>query len=244
MSHRRGEATGFPTFFLRCAGRDPRATRAVFDGPEGTGIVESWAGMVKEGIAANVGRGTDVMKRAFGAGDAAMILDSTAVLKGLLDGIAGRFELGTGFLPRPFAGGKGGVIVGGASLWILKCRPAAEQKAAWEFVKFMASPAQQAAWHLSTGYFPIRSDAYRLPEVTKAHKALPQFQTAIDQLHGTVLKRSTQGALVGVMTEARQIIEREIEAAILGQKTAKQAVDSASAQVTAAIQRYNRSVGQ
>ena len=49
-------------------------------------------------------------------------------LKGLVDSAEGKFEVGTGFLPKPEGAGEGGVIVGGASLWMMNSRPEAEQK--------------------------------------------------------------------------------------------------------------------
>ena len=55
-----------------------------------------------------------------------MIIESTATLRGLIDGSKGKFELGTGFLPRPNedAYKKSGTIIGGASIWIINDRPA------------------------------------------------------------------------------------------------------------------------
>ena len=53
----------------------------------------------------------------------------------------------------------GGVIVSGASLWILNNKSEAEQQAAWEFIKFLAQPDTQAFWHVNTGYFPAVGQA-------------------------------------------------------------------------------------
>ncbi len=84
-----------------------------------------------------------------------MTLDSTASLRGIVNSAEGKFQVGTGFLPKPSGAKDGGVIVGGASLYILNNRSEAEQQGAWEFIKFLADAKQQAYWHVNTGYFPI-----------------------------------------------------------------------------------------
>src|SRR5262249_12523876 len=119
----------------------------------------------------------------------------------------------------------------------------AEQQAAWEFVKFIAAPAQQAAWYSGTGYFPIRREAYREPVAKDTLAKNPQFLTAISELRSSPINRATQGALLGVLPEARQRIEDAIEATILGRRTAKQALDEAAKTLGQAIGVYNRTMG-
>lgn len=72
-------------------------------------------------------------------------------------------------------------------------------------------------------------------------KNFPQFQTAIDQLHQTKLNPATQGAVMGVFPEARQIVEGAIEEALNNKKSPKDALDGA-AKITNKIQQYNKSV--
>jgi sn-glycerol 3-phosphate transport system substrate-binding protein len=225
-------------------GRDAPATAVVYEHEEaGARILEWWARMVKNGVATNPGRATAASQRAFAAGQTAMTVDSTAVLKSLLDQSGGRFEVGTGYFPKPPDATNGGSIVGGASAWILKGRPPAEQQAAWEFVKFISAPAQQAEWYVGTGYFPIRRDAYREPVAQKTLARNPQFLTAISELRSSPINRATQGALLGVFPEARQKAEEAIEATVLGRKTARQALDDAARDVDQAIAVYNRTMG-
>ena len=228
-------------------GRDRAATEVVYNREEeGPRILEWWARMVKAGIASNPGRfpaGNAAAQRAFSAGQTAMIFESTATLRSLLTQSGGRFEVGTGYFPKPPQAAQGGSIVGGASVWILRNRPAAEQQAAWEFVKFITAPPQQAAWYVGTGYFPIRKDAYREQVAQATLVRNPQFLTAISELRSSPVNRATQGALLGVFPEARQRIEEAIEAAILGRKSPKQALDDAAKDVDQAIAVYNRTMG-
>ncbi|MNI65687.1 glycerol-3-phosphate transporter periplasmic binding protein [compost metagenome] len=70
----------------------------------------------------------------------------------------------------------------------------------------------------------------------------PQFQTAIDQLHASKPSQATQGAVMGVFPEARQIVESAIEEALGGSKTTKQALDDASKEISSKIENYNKTV--
>jgi sn-glycerol 3-phosphate transport system substrate-binding protein len=226
-------------------GRDGLATKATFNSPEGVKILEWWKSMVDEGIMANFGRKTVDTRNAFLAGQTAMIIESTATLRGLMDGSKGKFEVGTAYLPRPNedAYKTSGTIIGGGSLWILNGRPAEEQACAWEFIKFQSSPAEQAYWHTMSGYFPIRKAAYN-EQLDKDWTAkYPQFKTAIDQLHLAPNNRVTNGGLIGVFPSARQTIEGAIEEILAGKATPQEVLDKAAQTITAAIEEYNLSMG-
>jgi len=201
------------------------------------------ARMIKTGSAVNPGRPTAASQRAFAAGQTAMTMDSTAVLASLLAQSGGRFELGTAYFPKPSGAANGGSIVGGASVWIRNRRPKEERQAAWEFVKFITAPEQQAQWYVGTGYFPVRRDAYRDPAARQTLAKYPQFLTAITQLRSSPINRATQGALLGVFPEARQKSEDAIEATILGRTPAEQSLADSAREVNAAIAAYNRTVG-
>ena len=225
-------------------GRSAAATSVVYDRePEGARILDWWAGMVKKGVATNPGRPTAASQRAFAAGQTAMTWDSTAALRSLLNGAGGRFQLGTGYFPRPASAKNGGSIVGGASVWILAGRPQTEQQAAWEYVKFISAPEQQAAWYVGTGYFPVRRDAYQQPVAHQTLSRYPQFLTAISELRSSPINPATQGALLGVFPEARARSEDAIEATVLGRTTSQQALANAANLVNQSIATYNRTMG-
>lgn len=225
-------------------GRDARATKATFNSPEGVAVLEWWKSMVDEGIMGNLGRKTVDTRNAFIAGQTAMFIDSTAVLRGMIDGTVGKFEMGTAYLPRPNeeAYSKAGTIIGGASVWILKERPAAEQQCAWEFIKFISDAPQQAYWHPMSGYYPIRKSGYDEPLDKEWRGKYPQFQKAIDQLHIAPNNRYTQGGLIGVFPMARQAIEAAIEEVLAGSATPQAALDKAATAVTQAIADYEKTV--
>ncbi|WP_166241233.1 ABC transporter substrate-binding protein [Paenibacillus turpanensis] len=223
-------------------GRSGLATESLLASDTGVKTLTWWKKMVDDGVAKNLGRKTADTKAAFAAGQIGMTLDSTASLKGFMDAVGGKFEVGTAFLPRMSDAKDGGVIVGGASNYILNNKPENEQKAAWKFIQYLASPTVQAQWHINTGYFPINKKAYDEQIVKDNMTKYPQFKTAVDQLHSTKLNKATQGAVMGVFPEARQLVEVAIEDALGGKKDPKTALEDAAKEITSKIATYNKTV--
>lgn len=225
-------------------GRTAAATESLANSEAGIQTLTWMKQMVDDKVALNLGRKTDDTKRAFVAGQVAITLDSTASLRGIVDSVGDKFEVGTAYLPKPANAQEGGVIVGGASLYMMNNRPEAEQNAAWEFIKFLTQPEQQAFWNTKTGYFPITKKAYEQPAIQENMKKFPQFQTAVDQLHATKINKATQGAVMGVFPEARQIMEGAMEEVMTGQKSPKDALDGAASNITKKIEVYNKTVAK
>ncbi len=227
-------------------GRDARTTKAVFNSPEGVKILQWWKDGYDAGVFGNFGRPTADTQKAFDAQQTAMMIESTAGLRARLNAAQGKFELATGFLPRPdeAAFQKSGTIIGGAAVYIMKDRPTSEQNCAWEFVKFVSSPDIQAYWHTASGYYPVRKQSYDVKEDKDWVAKYPQFLTAVDQLHAAPNIRATQGGLSGIMPAARARIETAIEEVLGGKKSPQQALDDAAADVTKLITDYNKSVAQ
>jgi sn-glycerol 3-phosphate transport system substrate-binding protein len=223
-------------------GRDGRATQAVFDSPEGKRIIQWWHDMVADGLAHNAGRQAVDALLALAQDRASMTIESTAILGGAIALVAivggDPHQLGTGPLPAP-EGANGGIILGGASLWVLKHRPKEEQQGAWEFIKFATSPAQQAQWHADTGYFPVRLSAYSLPPAVQREQQFPQFKTAVDQLRSAPDNRATQGALLGNFNAVRDRVTKAFELMLAGSDPAKE-LEQAAKDATASIHDYNR----
>ena len=225
-------------------GRDARATKAAFNSPEGVKILAWWKEGYDAGVFGNFGRPTADTQKAFDAQQTAMIIESTAGLRSRLNAAQGKFELGTGLLPRPdeAAFKSSGTIIGGASVYIMKDRPTGEQNCAWQFVKFVSSPNIQAYWHTASGYYPVRKASYAVQEDKDWVAKYPQFTTAVDQLHMAPNTRATQGGLTGVMPQARARIELAIEEVIQGKSTPQVALDNAATDVTKAVTDYNKTV--
>jgi sn-glycerol 3-phosphate transport system substrate-binding protein len=222
-------------------GRDNRATKVVYNSAAGKAILDWWKAGVDGGYFLNPGIDNPGATNAFNAGKTAMYIESTASLRGSINAIAGKFQVGTGLYPRPDSKPTiGGNIIGGASLYIMKSRPAEEQQAAWEFVKYAMSPAVQAQWQSDTGYFPIVKKAYDEGPSKDWSTKYPQFLTAINEIRNSPQNRSTNGAVLGIMPQARARTQKMIESVLLGQATSQAALDAAVADMNDQIDKYNK----
>ena len=219
-------------------GREAAATAVDFD-QNGSAVktLTAWKELTDKGYAPNVGRGGDAGLADFSAGKSAMTLGSTASLKQILTDVNGKFEVGTAYFPKVNEDDKGGVSIGGGSLWALKNEDAAKEKAVWEFVKFLVSPESQAYWNSQTGYFPVTVKAHEEEVFQDNIKNFPQFKTAIDQLHDSTPQSA--GALLSVFPEARQTVETEIETMLNNNKTPEDAVAEMAKSINKSIADYN-----
>lgn len=205
----------------------------------GLNVVQTWKDLVDSGFVGNFGRNTDDTRNAFIAGRTAMYLDSTAQLASVIKGVGGRFEIGTGNMPRIGEKEDGGVIIGGGSLWIIDNKDEARKNAAWEFVKYASSPEAQAAWMQGTGYFATNVKSYEIESMKTYLEENPNFTTAINQLHNTPTNEFTSGALLGVFPEARAKFEENMELVLMGQQTPEDCIKNVATAVNAAITNYN-----
>lgn len=219
-------------------GREAAATKVAFDENGGAlNILNEWKALYDAGYAPNVGRGGDSGLADFSSGKAAMTLGSTASLKQILQDVNGNFEVGTAYFPSVTDDNKGGVSIGGASLWMLENGDEAKKAATWEFVKFLVSAESQAYWNVETGYFPVTTEAHNEDLFKKNMEEYPQFQTAIDQLHDSAPEYA--GALLSIFPEARAIVETEVENMINGKQSPEEAVEKMASDMNASIEDYN-----
>ena len=220
-------------------GRDNRATKVAYNGAEGKAILDWWKAGIDGGYFLNPGIDNAGASNAFNAGKTAMYIESSASLRGSVN--TAKFAVGTGIYPHPDSKpATGGNIIGGASLYILKSRPAEEQQAAWEFIKYAMTPAVQAQWNLDTGYYPVVKAAYNEQAAKDWVAKYPQFTTAVNQIRNSPQNRATSGCVLGVMPQARARTQKMIESVLLGQATSQAALDAAVADMNDQIDKYNK----
>ncbi len=221
-------------------GRTGRATKALVNEKAAVRFVKLWKEMVDEGIMLNPGRGWDGAKQAFLSNRAAMMIESTAQVKNFSNNAANSgYELGTGFLPRPSSGERGGVIIGGASLWALSDHPEEEMKATWEFLSWLSEVEQQVYWFENTGYFPVTKGAVEREMNSQFFTNSPNHLTAFLQLLLSKKAPSTQGALIGTFPEVRQLVEEAIEKTLQGNVSPQEALDNAAENINKSLKQYN-----
>ena len=215
-------------------GRSDTPTEIGWTEEEGKSIFEWVKHMVDDKTFANYGTNGDNMVAGFIAGDVSMFLQSSASARDVIDNAP--FEVGIAFLPHPEAKERQGVVIGGASLWMIDGKPEAEQNAAWEFMKYLQTPETQAKWHVGTGYFAINPAAYEEQLVKDAYKEMPQLKVTVEQLQSTKSSFATQGGLMDMIPQGRKIMETALETVYNGGE-----VDSA---YNTAVEQYNAAIEQ
>jgi sn-glycerol 3-phosphate transport system substrate-binding protein len=161
-------------------------------------------------------------------GECAMYIQSSALIGGFTRGV--KFAWGTGQLPHwgpPYP--KATSIIGGATLWVMKGKPANENRGTAKFLKFISETNQQMWWHVTTGYLAISNSAVKNLEAGYHFKKNPDQWTAFAQLTKGKATPNSQGLRLGNFVQIRDVIEAELENIFAGKKTAKQGLDDAVA---------------
>ncbi len=162
------------------------------------------------------------------AGDCGMELASSGTASQLLKSLSPE-NLGIAMMPySPEVAPKPqNSIIGGATLWVLQGRPAAEYKGVAKFLNFVSSPAVAAKWHQQTGYVPITLAAAKLTEDSGFYKANPGRDMAVKELTLNPPTENSKGLRLGNFTQIRDAEDEELEAVWAGKKDAKTALDDA-----------------
>lgn len=220
-------------------GRMGQPTKSLLNSEGGISVFNMWKQLKDNGSTLDVGGVRADTQKAFFAGQAGMVLASTAGVKNIITGSKGKFELGTAPLPKPANAKPGGSFISGGSLFIMNNRPKLEQEAAWKFIKFLTKPDQQAYLSINTGYFPVTTASYALPEMVENLKTYPQFKTAIDQLASATANNAASGSILGVYPQERDVINDSLTRILKGSDV-KQTLDEGAKKITEQIVEYNK----
>jgi sn-glycerol 3-phosphate transport system substrate-binding protein len=228
-------------------GRRARATAATLESPTANRIWSWWNDMVHSGLALNTGGATGNIDHmlAVGTGDAAMTMEASGVLgtvkQVLEEGQYATVRIGTAALPS--LDGGGGVPVGDGSLWISKASAPEKRAAAWQFVKYLASPEQQASLAVEGGFAPIRPDATKVPALAQKWAAEPIYRVSYDQLTTGAEDPSTAGSLVGDYQGVRDAIKDGLLSMLTGGLSPTAALRKAQQEADTSIKAYNDRLG-
>jgi sn-glycerol 3-phosphate transport system substrate-binding protein len=222
-------------------------------GQKHVGQLAAWQ---KDNIYSYGGRGGTADPK-FINGDCAMYIQSSALIGGFTRGV--KFDWGTGELPHwgaPYK--KATSIIGGATLWVLKGKPAAEYKGVARFLEFLAKPETQMWWHVNTGYLAVSNTALKNLEQGYHFVKNPKQYTAFAQLTGLpptppaalagkktappkperVATVNSSGLRLGNFVQIRDVVESELENIFGGKKTVKQGLDDAVAKSNALLKDF------
>ena len=214
-------------------------TRFVFNNDAVVNRLQAVADSQESGIFKYGGRRGDSLPL-FTSGECGMWMNSSAYYGSIK--AQAEFEFGQTMLPldTAVADAPQNSIIGGATLWVLRGKPAENYKGVAEFMKYLSSPEVQAWWHQETGYVPITTAAYDLSREQGFYEANPGTDTAIKELSLNPPTPNSRGLRFGNFVQVRDIINEEMEAIWAGQKTAREAMDSAVARGNALLEKFDR----
>ncbi|MCP1840628.1 sn-glycerol 3-phosphate transport system substrate-binding protein [Bradyrhizobium sp. USDA 4524] len=118
-------------------------------------------------------------------------------------------------------------IIGGASLWVMGGKSAEEYKGVAKFLTFLSDTDRQIWIHKASGYLPITKAAYAKAKEEGFYKDQPYLETPLLELTNKEPTANSRGLRLGNMVQLRDMWSEEIEQALAGKKTAKQALDAA-----------------
>ena len=121
---------------------------------------------------------------ALGARKGLVDLSSSAGYYFETQAVGGKFPLTTTGLPSGSAGSFNEMA--GANLVVFAKATDEQKAAAWKFLEFMSSPAEQAGWSAGTGYYPVTSQALTQPAMATYLKQNPWVNTTIQGLNTAI----------------------------------------------------------
>jgi sn-glycerol 3-phosphate transport system substrate-binding protein len=138
------------------------------------------------------------------------------------------------------AGAPQNSIIGGASLWVMGGKKPEEYKGVAKFFAFLSDTNRQAKLHQESGYLPITKAAYEKTKADGFYEKNPIPQTPLKELTNKEPTENSRGLRFGNMVQMRDLWAEEIEAALAGQKTAKEALDAAVARGNAMLRTFEK----
>lgn len=158
--------------------------------------------------------------RDFMEGKAAIIWTTTGNLTNIRNNAP--FDFGVAMIPANL---RNGSPTGGGNFYIFKKASEQEQKAAFEFSKWLTQPERAAQWSIDTGYVAVSAASYETPALKKYAADFPAALVARDQLQYSVAEFSTHEN-----QRVTKALNDGLQAALTGTKTAQQAMQDAQAE--------------
>ncbi|CEG25945.1 ABC transporter substrate-binding protein [Bacillus sp. B-jedd] len=163
-------------------------------------------------------------------GNTAMLYHTTGNLTNIKNNA--KFDFGVAFLP---AGKNYGSPTGGGNFYIFNDIPKEKKEAAWKFIDWATQPERAAQWSIDTGYVATSKAAYETDEMKKYVESFPQAVVARDQLEHASAELSTHSN-----GKIYKIINDNIQAAITGKASAKEALKKAQEDAEKVLKPYNK----
>lgn len=197
--------------------------QATFASEEGIKACQAWADMVTKGTALHMSWDEGV--QAFNAGEVAMCYTTIARRANIQ--ASANFEAAA--VNSPVWEGKNRVIPAGGCFLAITAQDEEKQAAAWEFMKYLYSIENMAAWTIGTGYVPPRKDVADSPEGLKSFlEENEMMKAATTQMDGIVKWVSYPG---DVGLEAEQILIDTRDEILNGNISAQEGLNNAQNEI-------------
>jgi sn-glycerol 3-phosphate transport system substrate-binding protein len=220
-------------------GLDGFDTELKFNSPLHIKHLQNLVDLQKEKVYSYGGRGSANEAR-FGSGECAIFLTSSGYY-GTAKATA-KFDFTSA--PMPYypdvQGAPQNSIIGGASLWVMGGKKPEEYKGIAKFFTFLSDTGRQAKLHQESGYLPITKAAYEKSIKDGFYEKNPILQTPLKELTNKEPTENSRGLRFGNMVQMRDVWAEEIEAALDGKKSAKEALDSAVSRGNAMLRTFEK----
>jgi sn-glycerol 3-phosphate transport system substrate-binding protein len=224
-------------------GMDGFDTELKFNGPVQVKHLETLIELQKDKTYDYSGR-TNTGEGRFTSGECAIFLTSS----GFFGNVRANAKFEFGNAPMPYyadvAGAPQNSIIGGASLWVMGGKTPIEYKGVAKFLAFLSDTERQVELHKKSGYLPITKAAYAKVKAEGYYKEFPYLETPLLELTNKEPTENSRGLRLGNMVQLREVWAEEIEAALAGKKTAKEALDAAVARGNAMLRQFERTVSR
>jgi sn-glycerol 3-phosphate transport system substrate-binding protein len=131
-------------------------------------------------------------------------------------------------------------IIGGASLWVMGGKTPEEYKGIAKFFAFLSDTDRQIYLHEASGYLPITKAAYEKTRASGFYEKNPILEVPLKELTDKEPTENSRGLRFGGMVQMRDVWSEEIEAALAGKKTAKDALDAAVSRGNQMLRQFER----
>ena len=180
----------------------------------------------------------------FTSGECPIMLTSSA----FFGNVAANAKFNWANAPMPYypdvAGAPQNSIIGGASLWVMAGKKPDEYKGVAKLFTFLSDVDRQVTLHTVSGYLPITKAAYDKVKASGFYKEKPHLETPLLELTNKAPTENSRGLRLGNMVQMRDMWAEEIEAALAGKKTAKQALDDAVSRGNQTLRQFEKSVSR
>ena len=211
--------------------------RLVVNSPLHVRHIDNLAQMAKDGLFVYKGRGA-APAPSFESGECAISFNSSAAYAGIVKNAKFKFAVSTLPYYPDVAGAPQNTIIGGASLWVMAGKPAAEYKGVGAFFNYLSDTKVQSDNHMRTGYLPVTLAAFKLTEDSGFYKNNPGTDVSVNQMIRKTTDKS-RGIRLGNYVQIRAIIDEELEQVWAGKKTAQQALDEVTKRGNALLEKFD-----